>query len=731
MVNIATNQATVQGRVSWDALSQAVENAGYHAVKPPEQAPAPGTRASAINARDQHLDALRNNLVFAAVLSLPVFVISMFDLMFPGSAWVQLGLTTPVVFWSGRDFFRVAARLARNGSSNMDTLIAVGTGAAYGYSVYGMAAGEHMFYFETAAVVITLILLGKFLEARAKSTAAEAIRHLAGLAPRTAFRLRGDVEEEVSVDALQINDRVVVRPGGRIPVDGRVCGGQSSVDESMITGESLAVSRGVGDRVVGGTVNGTGRLVVEATAIGAQTELAQIIRLVEEAQGSKAEIQRLADRVASWFVPAVLVVAALTFLMWMLTGATVGTALLPTVAVLVIACPCALGLATPTAIMVGTGKAADLGILVRNAEALERAQKLDVLIVDKTGTLTRGEPTVTDVVALNPEWSTHAVLQVVAAAERDSEHPLAAAVVQYSERQGVAVPRASEFQSLTGQGVSAVVSGELWGRGAPPPRNAPPAGGDVSRSEHRVLVGNRALMRENGISLEGFEAAAAPIKALGRTAILAAIDGVPALVLGVADTLKPTSAAAVARLRALGIEVTMATGDNPQTASAIASAVGIVQVVAEATPAEKLALVRRLQGEGKVVGMVGDGVNDAPALAAADVSFAMGTGTDVAMHASSMTLVKGDLSKLVTAIELSRSTLKIIKQNLFWAFAYNVVGIPIAALGLLSPMIGSAAMALSSVSVVTNALRLRRFRPSERLNPPADFPSPKLQEQLP
>jgi Cu+-exporting ATPase len=701
VVNLASHKATVRGEAPNALLLEAVDAVGY-ALHPIALVEKPHE----VRQREQgHLRGLLRKLVGAAVLSVPVLVISMFELAFPGARILQLVLTTPVVFWAGRQFFVVAFKLARGGTANMDTLIAIGTGAAYAYSVYELATGGMNLYFEVAAIIVTLILLGKYLEDRAKTQANDAIRKLAGLQPRTARVIRGGDEVDVPVEEVLVGDRVVVRPGERIPVDGRVESGNSAVDESMITGESLPVLRAPGDLVLGATVNRNGHLVVEATRVGEDTALAGIIRMVEEAQGSKAPIQRMADVVSARFVPAVLAVAGVTALGWTLAGAGVVGALLPTVAVLVIACPCALGLATPTAIMVGTGKAAENGILVRNAEALERAQQIDVLIFDKTGTLTRGEPTVTDLVPV-PGHDEEQALALVASAERYSEHPLGESVVRAARERGVALSESAGFESVTGQGVVATVG------------------------ERVVVVGNRRLLADRGVAIDTLLPLAEPIEASGRTAIFAAVDGVPLAVLGIADTLKQSSAEAVARLHKMGIRLVMATGDNGRTGQAIARAVGIDDVVAEASPAEKVALVRKLQAAGKVVGMVGDGINDAPALAAADVSFAIGTGTDVAMEAASLTLIKGDIAKVATAIELSRATIRIIKQNLFWAFAYNTVGIPVAALGLLSPMIASGAMAFSSVSVVANALRLRGFQPShadeDAVAHPPEVPAPAV-----
>ncbi len=684
VVNLATHKATVRGDAADPALIEAVDAAGY-VLQPIARV----ERPEEVRQREQlHLKGLLRRLIGAAVLTAPVLAIAMLDLTFPGARLVQLALTTPVVFWAGREFFVVAFKLARGRTANMDTLIAIGTGAAYAYSVFELATGGMNLYFEVAAVIVTLILLGKYLEDRAKTQANDAIRKLAGLQPRTALVLRGGVEVDVPVEEVLVGELVVVKPGERIPIDGVVSRGSSSVDESMITGESLPVLRGAGDAVLGATVNRNGHLVIEATRVGEDTALAGIIRMVEDAQGSKAPIQRMADAVSARFVPAVLVVAAVTAVGWTVAGSGVVGALLPTVAVLVIACPCALGLATPTAIMVGTAKAAENGVLVRNAEALERAQQIDVLVFDKTGTLTVGRPTVVDLFLLDNADEAAALL-LIASAERYSEHPLGEAVVRAAADRGMVLDEADAFESVTGQGVLATVG------------------------QHRVVVGNRRLLREHGIDGSGLEEHAAAIQAQGRTAIFAAADGQALAVIGIADTLKDSSKAAVERLHRMGIRLVMATGDNTRTAEAIAAAVGIHDVLAEASPAAKVALIRKLQAKGHVVGMVGDGINDAPALAASDVSFAIGTGTDVAMEAASLTLIKGDIAKVATAIELSRATLSIIRQNLFWAFAYNTVGIPVAALGLLSPMIASGAMAFSSVSVVGNALRLRNFEPSE------------------
>jgi P-type Cu+ transporter len=685
-VNLATHRATVLGTAPDEVLVQAVRDAGYD-LFPVVRA----ERPEDVQAREAaHLATLVRKWKVAAALTAPVLVISMADIMFPGSGLLQFALVTPVVVWAGSDFFRVAWKQARSRSANMDTLIAIGSGAAYVYSVVQLlaGAGAMALYFETAGTIVTLILFGRFLEDRAKHRANDAIRKLAGLKPDTARVLRNGSEAEVPIDDVAARDRVVVRPGERIPVDGVVLEGSSTVDESMITGESLPVVRTVGDSVIGATISRSGHLVLEATRVGDDTALARIIRLVEDAQGTKAPIQRLADTVAARFVPAVLGVAALTGIAWAASGAGVVGSLIPTVAVLVIACPCALGLATPTAIVVGTGKAAEHGILVRNAEALERAHHIDALVFDKTGTLTRGEPSVTEVGWTTPKASRH--LPLLVTAERFSEHPLGEAIVRWAAEQGIQPGEAESSSTVMGQGVVARIEGQ------------------------DVLVGNRRLLHDHGVELGKWEADAERMEAGGQTAVLAAVDGRLVAILAVADTLKESSPAAVARLREMGVRLIMATGDNPRTAAAIAKALGIDEVLAEASPESKVDLIRRLQSEGRVVGMVGDGINDAPALVAADVSFAIGTGTDVAMEAAALTLIHGDIARVATAIDLSRATMRIIRQNLFWAFGYNTLSIPVAALGMLSPMLASAAMALSSVSVVTNALRLKRFQPVEQ-----------------
>jgi Cu+-exporting ATPase len=726
-VNLASESATVRfdpAQVTVDDLVAAVDAAGY--VARLEQGVSgeddraivevAEARAERDEAAGRHVAALRRRVVVAALLTVPLLLGLARMTVAPGLPAIlndplfQLALATPVQFWAGWPFYVGTWKALRHRAADMNTLIAVGTSAAYAYSVativfpsFFRAAGLGMgdaalpLYFDTAAAIVTLILLGRFLEARARSHTSDAIRRLINLAPRSARVLRGGTEVDVAVAEVRVGDVVRVRPGETIAVDGVVTEGASGVDESMITGESLPVSKHAEDLVIGGTLNTTGSLTFRATRIGAGTVLARIIRLVSEAQGSRAPIQRLADLVTGYFVPAVLGLAALTFVAWFVFGPApaFNLALLNTVAVLIIACPCALGLATPTSIMVGTGKGAEAGVLFRNAEALERLGSVKAVVLDKTGTLTEGKPRVTDVIRAAWAPAEDELLTLVAGAERASEHPLADAIVrEATEARSLALPVATDFIATAGGGIAATVSGR------------------------RIHVGRPGFLEAEGVDVTPLLAAAEAASADGKTPVLAAIDGQPAAVIAIADTLKAGSAQAVAELHRLGIVVTMLTGDNQRTAEAIGRSVGIDRVLADVRPDGKAAAVKAIQAEGRTVAMVGDGVNDAPALASADVGVAMGTGTDVAMESAGVTLMSGDLRGLVTAIALSRATMRNIRQNLFWAFAYNVILIPVA-MGalypftgmLLDPIFAAAAMALSSVTVVSNALRLRRFAP--------------------
>ena len=721
-VNLATERATVvrhQGSAVFEEMRQAVDGAGYALVQLEER---PTEDVDAQRKQDE-LRILLRRLIFSGVAGIFVLLASINvlpginDLSDQSRFLLLFAVTTPVLALAGWPIYHAAWSAGRHRAVNMNTLIAVGTLAAYAYSVVGTFAPgffergglEAEVYFDTAVIIIALILLGRFLEARAKSQTSSAIKKLMGLRPKTA-RVRRDGEEvDIPIDAVVPGDAILVRPGEAVPVDGVVLEGDSTLDESMLTGESIPVEKEAGSQVYAATLNKTGSFLMSATAVGKDTALARIVRMVQEAQGSRAPIQRLADTIASYFVPAVIAIASVAFVTWLLVGPSPAFtfALLVFVAVLIIACPCALGLATPTAIMVGTGLGAEQGILIRNAEALETAHRLQTIVLDKTGTLTRGKPKVTDVVAKG--MAEDDLVRMAASVERRSEHPLGQAVVEYAQGKGLTLEEPMAFLATPGQGVQGEVGGSS------------------------VLIGNQRLMEERSFELNGLGAAAEALAAAGKTPTMVAIDGQVRGVMAIADTIRPESKEAVRAMREAGLEVVMLTGDNRRTAQAIATELGIERVLAEVLPDGKAHEIRKLQEEGKRVAMVGDGINDAPALAQADIGIAIGTGTDVAMETASVTLMSGDVRGVVKAIHLSRATMRTIKQNLFFAFVYNVALIPLAAgilypifqatggvpdglefmfgnEGFLNPMLAAAAMALSSVSVVTNSLRLRRTR---------------------
>ena len=713
-VNYANEKAVIRyvpGAVTRSELVAAVRKAGYDVIEAADDADLEDAEAAARNAEIRHQT---RRFVVGLLFTLPLFLFSMSrDLGLIGHwahatwvNWLFLVLATPVQFYVGWDYYVGAYKSLRNGSANMDVLVAMGSSVAYFYSIAVLIAltfgstvlGEHV-YFETSAMIITLIVLGKLLEARAKGRTSEAIKKLMGLRAKTARVVRQDALVDIPIEEVVRGDIVVVRPGEKIPVDGLVVDGHSSVDESMITGESLPVGKTTGDEVIGATLNKQGLLHIEATRVGRESALAQIIKLVEQAQGSRAPIQRLVDQVSAYFVPFVIATALLTFVIWLLAGQGLTAALVRMTAVLVIACPCAMGLATPTSIMVGIGKGAENGILFKSSAALEQAHKIKAVVLDKTGTITRGAPAVTDVVtsAASPVSETE-LLRLAASAERGSEHPLGEAIVQAAQEKGLALSAPAGFESIAGHGIVATVDG------------------------HRVLLGNLRLMQREAVSLNGLEAKVERLHQEAKTAMWLAVDGQASGLIGVADTIKEGSKEAVAALHKLGLTVVMMTGDNPATAQAIAAEVGIDRVFAEVLPGDKAANVAKLQAEGLVVAMVGDGINDAPALAQADVGIAIGTGTDVAMETADVTLMRGDLRSVPQAIHLSQATMHNIKENLVWAFGYNVALIPIAAgvlapfewapnfLRQLHPILAAGAMAFSSISVVSNALRLRRVK---------------------
>jgi copper-transporting P-type ATPase V len=687
-VNLATGRAhlTLQRPLPTAELQARVARIGY-GLTPLAETPGGGDD---LEERARRSWRRRVRLVApAAVFAVATMLAGPAVMEDPGWRLALFAVATLVQFGIGWPFLREAARRARRGTANMDTLIAVGTLAAYGFSVAQLLTGGMELYFETAILLIAFLTLGRFLEARARGRAGQAIRALLELGAKQARVLRDGAEVLVPVEQVTVGDLLRVRPGEKIPVDGEVLEGTSAVDESMLTGESVPVDKAPGARVAGATVNTSGVLTVQAAAVGADTALAQIVQLVEQAQAGKGQLQRLADRIAAVFVPLVLVVAALTFAGWALFGGDPTKGLVAAVAVLIIACPCALGLATPTAILVGTGRGAELGVLIKSVEVLERTRRITTVVVDKTGTLTRGQMALTDVVP-GPGVQRAELLRLAGAVEADSEHPIGAAIAAAARQQGE-LPAVHGFQAVAGQGVHADV---------------PTGEGDLVT----VWVGRRKLAADAGLLVpQALEAAAERLEQEGRTVVLVGWQGEARGVLAVADTLKDGATELVGRLHGMGLEVAMLTGDNQATAQAIAAAVGVDRVLAEVLPADKVGEIARLQAEGRVVAMVGDGVNDAPALVQADLGIAIGTGTDVAIQASDLTLLRGDLAGVATAIALSRRTYRTITQNLFWAFGYNTAAIPLAAAGLLSPVIAGAAMAASSVSVVANSLRLRRF----------------------
>ncbi|MGE1128679.1 heavy metal translocating P-type ATPase [Bacillus wiedmannii] len=698
-VNFALESATVDfnpDEINVNEMKSAITKLGYKLeVKSDEQ-------DGSTDHRLQEIERQKKKFIISFILSFPLLwaMVSHFSftsfiylpdmLMNP---WVQLALATPVQFIIGGQFYVGAYKALRNKSANMDVLVALGTSAAYFYSVYlsirSIGSSEHMadLYFETSAVLITLIILGKLFEAKAKGRSSEAIKKLMGLQAKTATVVRDGTEMKILIEEVVAGDIVYVKPGEKIPVDGEIVEGKSAIDESMLTGESIPVDKTIGDVVIGSTMNKNGFLKVKATKVGRDTALAQIIKVVEEAQGSKAPIQRVADQISGIFVPVVVVIAIITFAVWMLfvTPGDFGGALEKMIAVLVIACPCALGLATPTSIMAGSGRSAEYGILFKGGEHLEATHRLDTVILDKTGTVTNGKPVLTDVIVADG-FHEEEILRLVGAAEKNSEHPLAEAIVEGIKEKKIDIPSSETFEAIPGFGIESVVEGK------------------------QLLIGTRRLMKKFDIDIEEVSKSMEELEREGKTAMLIAINKEYAGIVAVADTVKDTSKSAITRLKKMGLDVVMITGDNTQTAQAIAKQVGIDHVIAEVLPEGKAEEVKKLQAQGKKVAMVGDGINDAPALATADIGMAIGTGTDVAMEAADITLIRGDLNSIADAIFMSKMTIRNIKQNLFWALAYNGLGIPIAAFGFLAPWVAGAAMAFSSVSVVLNALRLQRVK---------------------
>jgi Cu+-exporting ATPase len=678
-VNYAAQTVTVRGQISRDDLFASVQRLGYEA-RPMDTL---AQRRLLVEREKERLAQAKKKLWQAALMTVPVMASGMLMHRDPVLRLVEFALSTATVFGPGGDIFRRAWALARQREANMDTLIAVGAGAAYLYSLPGVLRPDHHVYFESAAGILSFVLAGRYMEEKAKGRASEAIRKLIELQPETAVRLKDGIEETVGIDDVVIGDLLRVRPGDRVPTDGVVVEGGSSVDESLLTGESLPVAKGVGDAVVGGCINGNGAFVMRVTAVGGSTVLSGIVKLVDHAQGAKLPVQKLADRISARFVPAVGAIAGVTLLGWLAAGTPTARAVSHAVAVLLIACPCALGLATPTAIMVGTGQAAKRGIYIRNGEALETAAHLTTLVFDKTGTVTEGKPAVTDFVAV-ADMDEADVLTLVAGVESHSEHFLARAIDGYCKARGVSPALTFDFEALPGRGVRALCD------------------------DGEILIGNAEMMTGNGVDIAAPAAMAKALAAQGKTPVFVALESRCVALFAISDRPRDGAKEAVALLHKLGMKTVMATGDVEAVANHVAREIGIDRVIARATPADKLELVRKLQAEGAKVGMIGDGVNDAPALAAADVGFAIGGGADIAVEAADVTLVGGDIARVAAGIQLSRRTMSVIRQNLFWALGYNVVAIPVAAAGRLNPMIAAAAMGMSSVSVLTNSLRLQR-----------------------
>jgi len=696
-VNLALEKATVEYNgavVIQSDIIKKVENLGYGAVVKEDA-------KETVDHRQKEIEKQTRKFIFSGILSLPLLWAMVGHFSFTSfiwvpkifmNPWVQFALATPVQFFIGKQFYVGAYKALKNKSANMDVLVALGTSAAYFYSVYlsfmSLASNAPVeLYYETSSILITLIILGKLFEAKAKGRSSEAIKKLIGLQAKTATVERAGVEQEIPIEEVVVGDILSIKPGEKIPVDGKIIEGYSAIDESMLTGESVPVDKGIGAEVIGATINKNGFIKIEATKVGRDTALAQIIKVVEEAQGSKAPIQRLADQISGVFVPIVVTLAVIAFIVWYFWAAPgdFSSALEKMIAVLVIACPCALGLATPTSIMAGSGRAAEFGILFKGGEHLEMTHKISAVVLDKTGTVTNGTPVLTDVFTVEG-MKENEILTLIGSAENRSEHPLAQAIVQGVKDKGISMVEVSEFEAIPGYGIRAIVN------------------------ENEILVGTRKLMNQYNIAVSHAVVRMEELEKMGKTAMLASINGEFAGIVAVADTMKETSKNAISRLKNMGLEVIMITGDNRQTAGAIAAQAGIDQVIAEVLPEGKADEIKKLQEQGKKVAMVGDGINDAPALAIADIGMAIGTGTDVAMEAADITLIRGDLNSIADAIFMSKKTISNIKQNLFWALAYNTIGIPIAALGFLAPWLAGAAMAFSSVSVVLNALRLQKVK---------------------